>query len=194
RTPHWVRWTHRTPHWVRWTHRTPHWVRWTHRTPHWVLFILLVLVGGVDCGGCGCAVTGLVAGPGLVGNVAEPPHVDQVVTQEKTCGGSAPTVSQPAAETICYRTGLPVSAATIGWLAGLITAHRVKIGSRWRRVSPGQQAVLVLAMLRKDERLLDLAGPNEVSASTLRRYLLEVIGLLAGRAPRLNRVLRRLSA
>jgi len=153
-----------------------------------------VLVGGVDCGGCGCAVTGLVAGPGLVGNVAEPPHVDQVVTQEKTCGGSAPTVSQPAAETICYRTGLPVSAATIGWLAGLITAHRVKIGSRWRRVSPGQQAVLVLAMLRKDERLLDLAGPNEVSASTLRRYLLEVIGLLAGRAPRLNRVLRRLSA
>src|SRR5207249_4446896 len=100
------------------------WLRPTHRTPHWALFILLVLVGGVDCGGCGCAVTGLVAGPGLVGNVAEPPHVDQVVTQEKTCGGSAPTVSQPAAETICYRTGLPVSAATIGWLAGLITAHR----------------------------------------------------------------------
>src|SRR5207249_8721714 len=30
--------------------------------PQWALFILLVLVGGVDCGGCGCAVTGLVAG------------------------------------------------------------------------------------------------------------------------------------
>jgi hypothetical protein len=116
------------------------------------------------------------------------------VTQEKTCGGSAPTVSHPPAETISYRSALPVSAATIGWLAGLITAHRTKIGSRWRKVTPAQQAVLVLAMLRKDERLLDLATPNGISASTLRRWLLEVITLLAGRAPRLPRVLRRLSA
>jgi hypothetical protein len=96
--------------------------------------------------------------------------------------------------TISYRSALPVSAATIGWLAGLISAHRAKIGSRWRKVTPAQQAVLVLAMLRKDERLLDLAAPNGISASTLRRWLLEVIGLLAGRAPRLNRTLRRLSA
>ncbi|MEU5265466.1 IS5/IS1182 family transposase, partial [Amycolatopsis sp. NPDC021455] len=89
---------------------------------------------------------------------------------------------------------MPVSAATISWLAGLITAHRTKIGSRWRKVTPTQQAVLVLAMLRKDERLLDLAGPNGISPATLRRWLLEVIGLLSGRATRLNRVLRRLAA
>jgi hypothetical protein len=95
---------------------------------------------------------------------------------------------------ISYRSALPVSAATIAWLAGLITAHRAKIGSRWRKVTPAQQAILVLAMLRKDERLLDLATPNGISASTLRRWLLEVITLLAGRAPRLNRVLRRLAA
>ena len=133
-------------------------------------------------------------GPGPVGNVTEPPHVDQVVTQEKPCGGSAATVSHPATATITYRTALPVSAATIGWLTGLIAAHRVRIGSRWRKVTPAQQAVLVLAMLRKDERLHDLAVPNGISASTLRRWLLEVIGLLAGRATRLNRVLRRLAA
>jgi hypothetical protein len=127
--------------------------------------------------------------------VAEPPDVDQVVTQETRSGGSAPTVSHPTtAATISYRSALPVSAATIGWLAGLISAHRARIGSRWRKVTPAQQAVLVLAMLRKDERLLDLAGPNGISASTLRRYLLEAIGLLAGRATRLNRVLRRLAA
>jgi hypothetical protein len=59
---------------------------------------------------------------------------------------------------------------------------------------PAQQAALVLAMLRKDERLMDLAIPNGISASTLRRWLLEVIGLLSGRAPRLNHMLRRLSA
>lgn len=104
-----------------------------------------------------------------------------------------PTVSHPAGHPV-YVSALPVSAATIGWLAGLIWAHRARIGSRWRKVTPGQQAVLVLAMLRKDERLLDLAGPNGISASTLRRWLLEVIGLLAGRAPRLNRVLRRRSS
>lgn len=95
---------------------------------------------------------------------------------------------------ITYRSALPVSAATISWLTSLIWAHRVKIGSRWRKVTPAQQAVLVLAMLRKDERLLDLATPNGISASTLRRWLLEVITLLAGRAPRLNRILRRLAA
>ena len=95
---------------------------------------------------------------------------------------------------ITYRSVLPVSVATITWLTSLITAHRARIGSRWRKVTPAQQAVLVLAMLRKDERLLDLAAPYGISASTLRRYLLEVIGLLAGRAPRLNRVLRRLAA
>lgn len=95
---------------------------------------------------------------------------------------------------ITYRSALPVSAATITWLASLITAHRARIGSRWRKATPAQQAILVLAMLRKDERLLDLAAPNGISPSTLRRWLLETIGLLAGRAPRLNRVLRRLAA
>jgi hypothetical protein len=117
------------------------------------------------------------------------------VTQEKTSGGSASTVSHVLADgaKVSYRSELPVSVATITWLTSLITAHRVRIGSRWRKVSPWQQAVLVLAMLRKDERLRDLAGPNDLSPSTPRRYLLEVIGLLATRAPRLNRALRRLS-
>ena len=123
----------------------------------------------------------------------EPPDVDQVVTQEKPSGGSASTLSHAEVET-SYRSALPVSAATISWLSGLIRAHRVRIKSRWRKVSPWGQAVLVLAILRKDERLTDLAGPHDLAPSTLRRYLLEVIGLLAGRAPRLNRVLRRLSA
>ena len=116
------------------------------------------------------------------------------MTQEKTSGGSAPTVSHPTVAPISYCSALPVSAATIAWLTSLISAHRARIGSRWRKVTPGQQAVLVLAMLRKDERLLDLATPNGISASTLRRWLLEVITLLAGRAPRLPRVLRRLAA
>ncbi|GAA4548721.1 hypothetical protein GCM10023192_68810 [Amycolatopsis samaneae] len=54
--------------------------------------------------------------------------------------------------------------------------------------------MLVLAMLRHDQRLLDLSRANAVSASTIRRWLLETIRLLADRAPRLDRALRRLVA
>uniref|UniRef100_UPI001C550627 transposase family protein n=1 Tax=Amycolatopsis anabasis TaxID=1840409 RepID=UPI001C550627 len=159
----------------------------------WGVFILLVLVSGVDGGGFGFLVTGLVGCQAGAGNGVEPPEVDQVVTQETTFEGSASTVPHDPLEG-SYRSALPVSRATIAWLAGLIRAYRARIGSRWRKASPGRQAVLVLAMLRKDERLADLAGPHAVSASTLRRWLLEVIGLLAARAPRLDRVVRRLAA
>jgi hypothetical protein len=51
--------------------------------------------------------------------------------------------------------------------------------------------VLVLAILRHDQRLLDLAGGNDVPESTLRRWRDEMISLLAARAPRLDRALRK---
>jgi hypothetical protein len=39
-----------------------------------------------------------------------------------------------------------------GWaLAGVIRRHRRKIGSCWRKLSPGRQALLVLAYLSKGE-------------------------------------------
>ncbi|MPY72458.1 MAG: transposase, partial [Alphaproteobacteria bacterium] len=45
-----------------------------------------------------------------------------------------------------------------------------------------------------DQRLADLAGGNDVSASTIRRWVNEVIELLAARAPRLDRALNTISA
>jgi hypothetical protein len=41
------------------------------------------------------------------------------------------------------------------------------IGSRWRKLPPGRIAVIVLAHLRCDQRLADLAGGNAISASTV---------------------------
>jgi hypothetical protein len=41
----------------------------------------------------------------------------------------------------------------------------------------------VLATLRHDHRLADIAGGNGVSASTIHRWTWEVITLLAARAP-----------
>jgi hypothetical protein len=72
---------------------------------------------------------------------------------------------------------------------GLRRRRVQKIGSRWRKVPPGTQAIIVLAVLRHDQRLRDMAGGNAVSASTIRRWVLEAIDLLAARAPRLDRVL-----
>jgi hypothetical protein len=51
----------------------------------------------------------------------------------------------------------------------------------------------VLAALRHDHRLADLAGGNDVSASTISRWTWEIIGLLAARAPRLDRALATIS-
>src|SRR5207248_5152093 len=56
--------------------------------PQWAFFILMVLVRGLDGGGCGWGVGGLLVCLAVAGNAAEPPDVDQVVTQETTSGGS----------------------------------------------------------------------------------------------------------
>ncbi|MFF6783485.1 hypothetical protein [Streptomyces sp. NPDC012510] len=50
----------------------------------------------------------------------------------------------------------------------------------------GKIAVIVLAVLRHDQRLADVLGGNDVSESTVRRCRDELIGLLAAQAPRLD--------
>jgi DDE superfamily endonuclease len=65
--------------------------------------------------------------------------------------------------------------------------------SRWRKADPGAQAIIVLAVLRHDQRLSDMAGGNDVSASTVRRWVQEVIELLAARSPRLDRALKKIA-
>ncbi|MFF3518667.1 transposase family protein [Streptomyces sp. NPDC002573] len=94
-------------------------------------------------------------------------------------------------EELVYQCRLPLSSATLDLVAGLVRGHLKKIRSRWRKLSPGRIALIVLAVLRHDQRLSDMAGGNDVSASTVRRWLLEVIGLLSARAPRLDRVARK---
>jgi DDE superfamily endonuclease len=57
-----------------------------------------------------------------------------------------------------YRAALPLSRATLACLAGVIRRHRRKIGSCWRKCNPRQQALLVLAHLRKGETFAELAA------------------------------------
>ena len=57
-----------------------------------------------------------------------------------------------------YPAALPLSAQTLTYTAGVIRRHRKKIGSPWRKLSPAQQALLVLAYLRKGETFAELAA------------------------------------
>ncbi|GAX58640.1 hypothetical protein SO3561_10215 [Streptomyces olivochromogenes] len=67
------------------------------------------------------------------------------------------------------------------------------IRSRWRILPPGKIAVIVLAVLRHDQRRADMAGGNNVSESTVRRWRDELIAILAAQAPRLDRALQRVA-
>ena len=88
-----------------------------------------------------------------------------------------------------YRAALPLSAQTLSYVAGVIRRHRKKIGSCWRRLNPGRQALLVLAYLRKGETFADLAAGFGIGTATAWRYVGETITLLAARSPKLRRAL-----
>ena len=88
-----------------------------------------------------------------------------------------------------YRAALPLSSRTLHYAAGIIRRHRKSIGSCWRKLNPGRQALLVLVHLRKGETFADLAAGFEVGTATAWRYARETITLLAARAPKLRDVL-----
>jgi hypothetical protein len=88
------------------------------------------------------------------------------------------------------RAALPLSRKTLNYVAGLIRRRRKSIGSRWRRLDPGQQGLLVLAYLRKGETFADLAAGFGVGAATAWRYIDEAVALLAACAPELRKAVR----
>ncbi|KUO13017.1 transposase family protein [Streptomyces dysideae] len=81
---------------------------------------------------------------------------------------------------LIYTARLPLSSATLNWLADLIRGHLKKIGSRWRALPAGKIAAIVLAVLRCDQRPGDLAGGNGIHRTTVTRWVREVVGLLDG--------------
>ena len=89
-----------------------------------------------------------------------------------------------------YRAALPLSRQVLTFMSGLIRRHRKSIGSRWRKLNPGQQALAVLAYLRKGETFAELAAGFEVGTATAWRYVEETVALLAARAPKLRTAVR----
>ncbi|SFO35515.1 Helix-turn-helix of DDE superfamily endonuclease [Actinomadura madurae] len=84
-----------------------------------------------------------------------------------------------------YRAAVDLLRPTLNYLAGVIRRHRKAIGSTWRLLNPGQQALLVLAHLRKGQTFAELGAGAEVSTSTAWRYVQEAVALLSARSPKL---------
>ena len=86
-----------------------------------------------------------------------------------------------------------LSRAHLSHLASLLTAHRKAIGCRWRRLSPGRQALLVLAHLRNGDTYARLADGFGLGVATVFRYIGEAVDLLAAHAPTLTAALWQLA-
>jgi DDE superfamily endonuclease/Helix-turn-helix of DDE superfamily endonuclease len=89
-----------------------------------------------------------------------------------------------------YRAALPLSRKTLNYVAGIIRRHLKAIGSRWRKLNPGQQALLVLAYLKKGDTFAEAAAGFGVGRTTAWRYVNETVDLLAARAPKLRAAVR----
>jgi DDE superfamily endonuclease len=90
---------------------------------------------------------------------------------------------------LVYPAALPLSSRTVVFTAGVIRRHRVRIGSPWRKLNPSEQALLVLAYLRKGETFADLAAGFGIGTATAWRYVTETVALLAARSPKLRTAL-----
>lgn len=88
---------------------------------------------------------------------------------------------------------ISLSTAHLTHLADLIRAHRQVIGSRWRKLPPARQALLVLAHLRDGDTYARLAAGFDVGLATVFRHVQEAVDLLPPGAPSLTAALCRLA-
>lgn len=87
---------------------------------------------------------------------------------------------------LVYPAGIDLSGSTLRRVTRLVAQHRQLIGSRWRRLAPGRQALLVLAHLRRGDTYTQLAAGFRIGVATVHRYIRETVDLLAALAPTLT--------
>ncbi|MFD9042041.1 transposase family protein [Streptomyces bottropensis] len=90
---------------------------------------------------------------------------------------------------LVYPSGIDLSSRTLGHLSGLLAGHRRRIGSRWRRLTCGRQALLVLAHLRCGDTYARLTAGFRIGIATAYRYIREAVDLLAALAPTLEQAM-----
>jgi hypothetical protein len=81
---------------------------------------------------------------------------------------------------------MSVSSRALTMLAEALRHERRVRRTRWRRLEAGQQALLVLAYLRKGETYTDLAIGFGIGVTTVFRYIREALHVLAAKTPTLE--------
>jgi hypothetical protein len=93
-----------------------------------------------------------------------------------------------------YPAGITVSNHALITVSDALRQRRTLVGTRWRRLSAGQQALLVVAYLRKGETYADLAAGFGIGTTTVFGYLREALEVLAALAPSLQHAMRAAAA
>jgi hypothetical protein len=93
---------------------------------------------------------------------------------------------------LSYPSAVTLSTRTLLHLSDLIRADRAARGSRWRKLDPGGQALLVLAHLRNGDTYARLGSGFGIGTTTAWRYAREGIDLLAACKPSLAQAMRRI--
>ncbi|MER6678240.1 transposase family protein [Streptomyces sp. NPDC000983] len=95
---------------------------------------------------------------------------------------------------LVYPSGLDLSSSHLRFLTARLRERRRAIGSRWRRLNAGQQALLALAHLRHDHPYAQLAAGFGIGTTTAYRYITEAVDVLAALAPSLAEAVRAASS
>ncbi|THA44052.1 IS5 family transposase [Streptomyces sp. A1136] len=91
---------------------------------------------------------------------------------------------------LVYPSGVDVSSTALRFLAARLKEHRRTLGTRWRRLNAGRQALLTLAHLRNGQPYAQLAAGFGIGTTTAYRYITEAVNLLAALAPTLTEAVR----
>ncbi|GAA2795279.1 hypothetical protein GCM10020219_078150 [Nonomuraea dietziae] len=98
---------------------------------------------------------------------------------------------QPGASLLSYRASIPLSNHTLIRLAELIRTRRAEGRSRWRKLDPARQALLVLAHLRNGDTYARLGAGFAIGTTTAWRYVREGVDLLAAPAENVHAAVTR---
>ena len=91
---------------------------------------------------------------------------------------------------LVYPSAMTVSTRALRFVTDALRGHRRTTRTRWRVLSSGRQALMVLARLRKGETYRDLATGFGVGTTTAYRYLREALHVLARLAPTLEQAMQ----
>lgn len=91
---------------------------------------------------------------------------------------------------LVYPSGVDVSSSALRFLSACPREHRRALGTRWRRLTAGRQALLALAHLRNGHTYAQLAAGFSIGTTTVYRYVTAAVDLLADLAPTLSQAAR----